>query len=697
MEQQSVSYSAKSFATLTNQCFSLTDLTKSQTQRKKEQAEIQLDELKTLININSQTNKEKIIFSLISKYPHKIKEIIKLIPFNLFAKMYNEMNFLDGYLSAELMTELVTCAEIRFKCNLLNEKNSEDNLIDMSYKCNSQWNFIPELVAKRITKLLELVVLSSGEDETNKSQLEIDINNFYFGTDILNIVCNNQNYTTFVEELYCSDKKIIFPRLTLYAKNKCTSIPIPETKVFKCEEYCLIMYKGVLIHIPCKLYSNKYDVMKNNNIFFDPSSKEILVTPNAFKTIIQSNSIKTLSAMSLINVRDKIFNLKKKISFNKQDKKILFDDLSFLAHTKFCYCCKKHVPKNEVFERYNAMCITCGITNYEHRINLCDLKGKKALVTGVRHTIGFNIVLKLLRCGCCVYGTSRFPSVTIDNFRSQPDFDDFKDRLKILYCNFMSIVSVMNLIEMMKLEHIDFLINNASQTTKPSSVYLQKLSALEQLKESQIMDTLDKDILAISSPHRDDVTPSVNTNYEIVQKDSVSSKELINHSDYTTIKLNKHHNVVEEQRETSWTQRLEDISPTEIIEVNLVNQMVPTLLVSQLKPTMNKPSFVLNVSSREGQFSQKNKTSFHAHTNMCKAGLNMLTFTLAQEHEPNFFIHSIDPGYVSGIDPSIDPDLYPLEGDDGASRVLHPIVEFFNHKPVPSDWLLIKDYHKVEW
>ena len=51
------------------------------------------------------------------------------------------------------------------------------------------------------------------------------------------------------------------------------------------------------------------------------------------------------------------------------------------------------------------MCLECGGFNWEKRIQKRNLTGKVALVTGGRVKIGYQIALKLLRCGAEVSTT----------------------------------------------------------------------------------------------------------------------------------------------------------------------------------------------------------------------------------------------------------------------------------------------------
>ena len=58
------------------------------------------------------------------------------------------------------------------------------------------------------------------------------------------------------------------------------------------------------------------------------------------------------------------------------------------------------------------MCLSCGNLNFEKRTQICDLKGRVAMVTGARVKIGYQTALILLRNGATVIATSRFPHDT---------------------------------------------------------------------------------------------------------------------------------------------------------------------------------------------------------------------------------------------------------------------------------------------
>ena len=85
----------------------------------------------------------------------------------------------------------------------------------------------------------------------------------------------------------------------------------------------------------------------------------------------------------------------------------------------------------------------------------------------------------------------------------------------------------------------------------------------------------------------------------------------------------------------SWSRRVEEVDPIELLEVQLCNTTAPFILVGRLRAALAASSarrkYVVNVSAMEGQFGRGYKGPGHPHTNMAKAALNMLTRTSAQE------------------------------------------------------------------
>jgi len=168
--------------------------------------------------------------------------------------------------------------------------------------------------------------------------------------------------------------------------------------------------------------------------------------------------------------------------------------------------------------------------------------------------------------------------------------------------------------------------------------------------------------------------------------------------------------------QTSWNMEPNEIHMIEIVEVQLINSTVPLMLASQFLPLLEKRkqkqsqredqskmvhSFIINVTSQEGQFSAQNKSNEHVHTNMAKAGLNMLTRTIAYDYsQKGIYVSSVDTGWVSRMRPLVSTTLSikpPLLIEDGAARVLHPIYSTFDSEKEPIFGVLLKNFEVVPW
>ena len=157
----------------------------------------------------------------------------------------------------------------------------------------------------------------------------------------------------------------------------------------------------------------------------------------------------------------------------------------------------------------------------------------------------------------------------------------------------------------------------------------------------------------------------------------------------------------------SWTQRVHEVDPLELLEVQLCNVTAPFVLVSRLRPAMAaapaRRKYVVNVSAMEGQFSRGYKGAGHPHTNMAKAALNMLTRTSAAELlTDGILMTSVDTGWITDERPhptkmrlADDGFHAPLDLVDGAARVYDPIVRGERGEDLYGCFL--KDYEPSPW
>lgn len=325
---------------------------------------------------------------------------------------------------------------------------------------------------------------------------------------------------------------------------------------------------------------------------------------------------------------------------------------SELIRPRPCYICKE--PFTRLHHFYDKMCGRCAKVNFDKRYQSANLSGKIALVTGARIKIGYEICLKLLRAGCMVIATSRFPRDAADRFSKEPDFDSFKDRLDIYGLDLLFAPKVEQFCSFLQLRysHLDILINNAAMTLSRPAHFFDHLEAIESASLEELPAPI-ADVLGRTEPHFSSryidshraaslILPAVATSSfpSISAEGSVgsgsSSSSDPNLDLIPTKAFDGDGQVIDTSKINSWKFELEDVPLADLAQVMLINAIAPFVLVSKLKPMLEKsPStarFIINVSAMEGQFSRKNKTSRHPHTNCAKASLNMMTRTSAQHY-----------------------------------------------------------------
>jgi len=158
---------------------------------------------------------------------------------------------------------------------------------------------------------------------------------------------------------------------------------------------------------------------------------------------------------------------------------------------------------------------------------------------------------------------------------------------------------------------------------------------------------------------------------------------------------------------TSWSMRIEDTEMPELAEVLAVNLVVPYILTARWLPLLRSASsaFVIFVTSQEGSFSAPTgvKNGVHPHTNVAKAGLNMLARTIAGDlRRESVFVSAVDPGWVSWMQPGESQQAVsaPLAEADGAARVLDPIfsgMRALSKSRSPPTGVLFKDFRVAPW
>ncbi|MGZ9928850.1 SDR family NAD(P)-dependent oxidoreductase [Streptomyces sp. NC-S4] len=388
-----------------------------------------------------------------------------------------------------------------------------------------------------------------------------------------------------------------------------------------------------------------------------------------------------------------------------------------------CYVCKNHY--RQVHHFYGQLCPGCADDNFTRRTARTDLSGRRALLTGGRVKIGFHLALMLLRDGAELTVTTRFPHDAASRFAAAPGAADWWHRLRIAALDLRDPRQVLALTDHLlgRAAPLDILVNNAAQTLHRSPRAYRALVEAEAAAVGTDRPATAPEIWtapgftvpgshAAALPLTAELASRPRTSHAPAGPRSAAEGALATYPD-----PNPHPDpqertdeaglLQETGAENSWTLRLGQVEPAELLEVQLVNAVAPFLLADRLLPLLEASPhprrYLINVSAVEGQFAARNKTSGHPHTNMAKAALNMLTRTSATDLAARG-IHtcSVDTGWVTDEKPLPARERHaatgwrpPLDVIDGAARVYHPIVQGQAGSPIHG--VLLKDYRHADW
>ncbi|MFJ1761502.1 SDR family NAD(P)-dependent oxidoreductase [Amycolatopsis sp. NPDC088138] len=352
-----------------------------------------------------------------------------------------------------------------------------------------------------------------------------------------------------------------------------------------------------------------------------------------------------------------------------------------LARTRRCYVCKESYQLADAF--YHRLCPPCARENAERRSASTDLTGRRALLTGGRVKIGFQLALMLLRDGAELLVTTRFPRDAQRRFEAAPGSARWLDRLTVLGVDLRDPRQVLGLTESLCADGrpLDILVNNAAQTVRrPPESYAALIDGETGALPSNVL-----------------LAPGFSPMLALGQSRGALALAEIDEAGLLpdTAPVN------------SWSVRVGELDAAEVLETQLVNALAPTLLCDRLLPLLlaspHPRRYVVNVTAVEGRFAVRNKTSGHPHTNMAKAALNMLTRTSGPElAERGVYMCSVDTGWITDENPlpkkaglAGDGFRTPLDIVDGAARVYDPIVR--GERGAPSAGVFLKDYREAAW
>jgi len=368
-----------------------------------------------------------------------------------------------------------------------------------------------------------------------------------------------------------------------------------------------------------------------------------------------------------------------------------------LRRARSCYTCKRRYTEVDAF--YHQLCPPCAALNRAKRDARTDLTGRRALLTGGRAKIGMYIALRLLRDGAHTTITTRFPRDAVRRFASMPDSADWLHRLRVVGIDLRDPSQVVQLADSVAAAGpLDILINNAAQTVRRSPHAYAPLVAAEAapLPAGPLPELVTFGHTVAAHPAAltgglTDAMPEVTALALTAGSKGIDAGGL----------------VPDEHAVNSWVQRVDEVDPVELLEVQLCNSTAPFILVSRLRPAMAaapaRRKYVVNVSAMEGQFSRAYKGPGHPHTNMAKAALNMLTRTSAEEMlTDGILMTAVDTGWITDERPhptklrlAAEGFHAPLDLVDGAARVYDPIVRGELGEDLFGCFL--KDYAPAPW
>jgi len=388
-----------------------------------------------------------------------------------------------------------------------------------------------------------------------------------------------------------------------------------------------------------------------------------------------------------------------------------------LVQPRACYVCKRRYAEVDAF--YHQLCPACAALNHARRDARTDLRGRRALLTGGRAKIGMYIALRLLRDGAETTITTRFPRDAARRFAAMADSEDWLHRLRIVGIDLRNPSQVLALAdEVAAGGPLDILINNACQTVRRSAQSYALLAqaeaeplppgplpAIRTLGPGGASDGAPPAPTAASGgngglPHWTP-TPAALTSLALTAG-SASPERIAAQRAIDAGGL-----VPDLAPDNSWSHRVEQVDPVELLEVQLCNQTAPFILVGRLRAALAASSarhtYIVNVSAIEGQFNRGYKGPGHPHTNMSKAALNMLTRTSAHELlSDGILMTSVDTGWITDERPhptkmrlASEGFHAPLDLVDGAARVYDPIVRGEAGEDLYGCFL--KDYEPAPW
>jgi hypothetical protein len=219
------------------------------------------------------------------------------------------------------------------------------------------------------------------------------------------------------------------------------------------------------------------------------------------------------------------------------------------------------------------------------------------------------IALLLLRDGAHLTITTRFPHDAARRFAAQEDSADWIHRLKVVGIDLRDPTQVVALAdEVAAAGPLDILVNNAAQTVRrspgayahlvegeavplPAGIALPELVTFDRISEAHpanLLGTLREQKVA----HHDGESEQEAAR-ALAQRTAASMTSMALSAGHASLEAHRAGTAVDAggllpdlQRTNSWTQKVEEVDPLEMLEVQLCNSTAPFILVSRLRPAM---------------------------------------------------------------------------------------------------------------
>ena len=256
-----------------------------------------------------------------------------------------------------------------------------------------------------------------------------------------------------------------------------------------------------------------------------------------------------------------------------------------LHRARSCYICKQRY--REVRRLLPPALPVLRRAQPQRRDARTDLTGRRALLTGGRAKIGMYIALRLLRDGAHTTITTRFPNDAVRRFTSMPDSADWLHRLRIVGIDLRDPAQVVALADEVAAQGpLDILINNAAPDRAPLA---RRVRAARRGRGGAAAGGPLPGRRRRSGAAERRAPPGRSATRRRSSRTTLTALALTSGSasleriaDNTAIDAGGL--VPDLAPINSWTQRVHEVDPLELLEVQLCNVTAPFMLVSRLRP-----------------------------------------------------------------------------------------------------------------